>query len=204
MDIPAYVEDLFNKSIFTSAEKLMAATPDQINEDPAIPLYSAIMAPIMAHFQKGSLIDAMAYEKGLKNFAAALMEWQKGQAMYPDANSTMRLTYGHVLPYSPKDALKYEYFTTAKGLLEKENPNDPEFILPAGIKELRLLLFYGSIDLCDLLICIFFQDRSDVFPQFGKNRFLPGPGIVYCGNYRCLQDFFFDCSCRAVNAAAFL
>ena len=42
-------------------------------------------------------------------------------------------------------------------------------LVPAGIKELRMLLLYGSIDLGDLLISIFFQDRSDVFPQFGKN-----------------------------------
>ena len=84
-----------------------------------------------------------SYDKARKDFAAALMEWQKGKALYPDANSTMRLTYGHVLPYSPKDALKYEYYTTAQGLLEKEDPTNPEFILPAGIKSLLLAKDYG-------------------------------------------------------------
>ena len=197
MDIPAYVEDLFNKSIFTSAEKLMAATPDQINEDPAIPLYSAIMAPVMAHFQKASLIDSKAYEKGLKNFAAALMEWQKGQAMYPDANSTMRLTYGHVLPYSPKDALKYEYFTTAKGLLEKENPEDPEFILPAGIKELLVAKDYGRWADKDGSLHTCFLTNNDITGGNSGSPVLDAKGnligLAFDGNWESMSsDVMFE------------
>ena len=62
------------------------------------------------------------------------MEWQKGKPSYPDANSTMRLTWGHVGGYSPKDGVQYSYFTTLKGVFEKEDPTNPEFIVPAGVK----------------------------------------------------------------------
>ena len=143
MNLESYVEDLFNNTLLTSGEKLQDATLDQLLADPAAQLYYSIMDVLMKHYQARNPADEKTYSLAAKHFAGALLEWQKGKALYPDANSTMRLTYGHVLPYSPKDALKYEYFTTSQGLLEKENPDDPEFILPAGIKELLLARDFG-------------------------------------------------------------
>ena len=80
---------------------------DWMKEDPAIKVYKGVYNIIMKYLPALYYNVDPSAEKASKNFAAALMEWQKGKAMYPDANSTMRLTYGHVLPYSPKDALKY-------------------------------------------------------------------------------------------------
>ena len=142
-DIPAYVENLFDKSVFTSYEKLSACTLAEMRGDPAIELYNGVATVIMKYLPALYYMPNPKADKASKDFAAALLEWQKGKAMYPDANSTMRLTYGHVLPYSPKDALKYEYYTTSAGLLEKEDPSNPEFILPAGIKELLLARDFG-------------------------------------------------------------
>ena len=149
MDIPAYVDNLYENSVFTSFEKLSKATIEQVYQDPVMGLYAGLYAPLMKHYQAlyggprrprpGSTATSDAdekYNQARKHFAGALLEWQKGKALYPDANSTMRLTYGTVLPYSPKDALVYKYFTTAKGLLEKEDPTNPEFILPAQVKSL--------------------------------------------------------------------
>ena len=67
-----------------------------------------------------------------QKFTAGLLEWEKGKPSYPDANFTMRLTYGNVLPYSPKDGISYWYFTTAAGLIQKEDPTIYEFRLPAA------------------------------------------------------------------------
>src|SRR2546428_8720828 len=58
------------------------------------------------------------------------MEMNPNKTMYPDANSTMRLTYGQVQAYSPKDAVSYNYVTTIDGVMEKYNPGDFEFDLP--------------------------------------------------------------------------
>ena len=136
MDIQAYVDGLFDNSVFTDFSKVKNASLEQIEADPVAALYNGIMEQLTKHYEARYAIDDKAYNAARKNFAAALMEWQKGQAMYPDANSTMRLTYGHVLPYSPKDGLKYLHFTTLKGVMEKEDPTNPEFIVPAKVKSL--------------------------------------------------------------------
>ena len=67
---------------------------------------------------------------------AGIMEMRGNSPIYPDANSTLRLTYGHVKPYSPKDAVNYSYITTLKGVMEKEDPKNWEFEVPEKLKEL--------------------------------------------------------------------
>ncbi len=64
------------------------------------------------------------------------MRKEEGAAIYPDANSTLRLTYGQVLPYEPADGVVYNYYTTLKGVMQKEDPNNWEFVVPAKLKEL--------------------------------------------------------------------
>ena len=66
------------------------------------------------------------------------------QNFYPDANSTMRLTYGKVRSYEPKDGVLYNYYTTLAGVMEKEDPNDEEFIVPGKLKELWQKGDYGQ------------------------------------------------------------
>ena len=78
-----------------------------------------------------------------KAFAAALLKANGDNASYPDANFTMRLTYGTVQPYSPKDGVLYWYYTTSDGVLQKENPDDYEFRVPARAKELMLAKDFG-------------------------------------------------------------
>jgi hypothetical protein len=63
---------------------------------------------------------------------------------YPDANSTMRLTYGQVLDYDPADAVSFNYFTTLEGVMEKEDPENEEFIVPEKLKQLYESKDYGS------------------------------------------------------------
>ena len=62
---------------------------------------------------------------------------------YPNANSTMRVTYGNVLDYFPADAVYYNFYTTLEGVMEKEDPNNDEFIVPAKLKELYEAKDYG-------------------------------------------------------------
>ena len=162
MDIPAYVKCLFDNSLLTDYAKLENATVEQLQADPAAGLYNGIMEKLMNHYNARYAIDDKAYNAARKNFAAALMEWQKGQAMYPDANSTMRLTYGHVLPYSPKDGLKYLHFTTLKGVMEKEDPTNPEFIVPAKVKELYEAGDYGRWADADGTLHTCFLTNNDI------------------------------------------
>ena len=93
---------------------------------------------------------AMATEERLAKarqlYTAGLLEWKDGQPSYPDANFTMRLTYGTVGGYSPKDAVIYRYYTTLDGVMEKEDPNNWEFVVPEKLKELWKNKDYWSSD----------------------------------------------------------
>jgi len=211
MDIPAYVNKLFDESVFTSYEKLSGATEEQLQADPAAGLMNAITGPLMKHYMVlyGSAMrpgpggrpsvseDEAKYNTARKNFAAALMEWQKGQAMYPDANSTMRLTYGHVLPYSPKDGLKYLHYTTLKGVMEKEDPTNPEFIVPAKVKELYEAGDYGRWADADGTLHTCFLTNNDITggnsgsPVLDANGNLIG--LAFDGNWESMSsDVMFE------------
>ena len=197
LDIPAYVENLFASSIFTSEEKALAASIDEAMQDPAMELAQAIMEALMGKYMAVYGMPNASYDKARKDFAAALMEWQKGKALYPDANSTMRLTYGHVLPYSPKDALKYEYYTTAQGLLEKEDPTNPEFILPAGIKSLLLAKDYGRWAAKDGTLRTCFLTNNDITGGNSGSPVLDAKGnligLAFDGNWESMSsDVMFE------------
>ena len=197
MDIPAYVQKLFDESRFTSFEKLQGITYEEAMADPVAKLYQAFYTPLMKHYQSQFASAPDSYNQARKNFTAALMEWQKGKAMYPDANFTMRLTYGHVLPYSPKDGLKYLHYTTAKGLLEKEDPTNPEFILPAGVKSLILAGDYGRWADADGTLHTCFLSNNDITggnsgsPVLDANGNLLG--LAFDGNWESMSsDVMFE------------
>jgi hypothetical protein len=197
LDIPAYVENLFASSIFTSEEEALSASIDDAMQDPAMELAQATMNALMGKYMAVYGMPNASYDKARKDFAAALMEWQKGKALYPDANSTMRLTYGHVLPYSPKDALKYEYYTTAQGLLEKEDPENPEFILPAGIKSLLLAKDYGRWAAKDGTLRTCFLTNNDITGGNSGSPVLDAKGnligLAFDGNWESMSsDVMFE------------
>lgn len=79
-----------------------------------------------------------------KEYVKAMRELIKDKKFYPDANSTLRVAYGKVNDYTPKDGVENNYFTTLDGIMEKENPDDEEFIVPAKLKELYAKKDYGQ------------------------------------------------------------
>ncbi|MBO4434837.1 MAG: S46 family peptidase [Bacteroidales bacterium] len=141
LDIDKYVTWLFNTSAFVSYEKVKEAwsgiqTQEELQEamqDPAMQLSFNVFSNAYGLYLKTKQLEE-AMEPYRSAYTAGLLEWQEGQPSYPDANFTMRLTYGHVMPYSPKDGLFYDYFTTLRGVQEKEDPSNPEFIVPEALK----------------------------------------------------------------------
>ena len=118
----------------------------------------------------GILKTAIAMKEANENYDAAHKVWvkgmmnmrqEKGIPIYPDANSTLRLTYGQVLPYEPADGVVYDAHTTLKGVMEKEDPGNWEFVVPQKLKEL-----YNSKD----------------YGQYGKNGEMPVCFIVNTDN----------------------
>ena len=146
-DIDACVDDLYDHSIFTSEEKVMALlddyAPEKIASDPAVVMARSVME------QYKRLSEALEepmkrYDEGHRKYIAGLMLQQPKKAWAPDANFTIRLTYGRVLPYSPADGIEYSYYTTLKGVMEKEDPANPqEFFVPGKLKELYAAKDFG-------------------------------------------------------------
>ena len=85
------------------------------------------------------------YDSAHKTWVKGMMDLKRanGQALYPDANSTLRLTYGKVASYSPADGVVNEYATTLRGVMEKENPDNWEFVVPDRLKQLYREQDYG-------------------------------------------------------------
>lgn len=75
---------------------------------------------------------------------AAQMEMEPGRRFYPDANSTLRVAYGQVNGYEPRDAVNYHHFTTIEGIMEKEDKSIEEFEVPEKLKELYRTKSYGD------------------------------------------------------------
>lgn len=118
-------------------EAFLARNPtiEDFQKDPAYK-YAANLVP--ADFVKanmGSVITDFESKKAQLDhlYLKALLEKNKGKLMYPDANSTMRITYGNVQNYSPKDGLTYNTHTTIDGVMQKYVPGDSEFDLPKSL-----------------------------------------------------------------------
>ena len=218
MDIPAYVNYLFDESQFTSFEKLTDLVNggdwEKVWADPAIRLYNAIITEVMERYP-ASLAPADDLREGSKAFTAGLMEWEKGKPSYPDANSTMRLTYGHVLPYSPKDAVLYKHYSTVKGVLEKEDPTNPEFIVPAKLKSLIEAKDFGRYaDPSDGLVHVCFLTNNDITGGNSGSPVLNAKGeligLAFDGNWESMSsDVMFEpdlqrCICVDIRYVLFL
>ncbi|HPR33020.1 MAG TPA: S46 family peptidase [Prolixibacteraceae bacterium] len=106
---------------FLDRPRLMA-----LSNDPAFRLGRDLYA-LLNRVRTSSIDDEQKLDRGNRLFVAGLMEMNPNRSFYPDANSTLRLTYGSIGGYFPVDAVYYDYFTTHKGYLEKAIPGDIEF-----------------------------------------------------------------------------
>ena len=133
LDLSDYdVDSLFENSLYTSPEKLEYDS----QMDPAYQLYYQFM------FLRTRILDSYSYEAAhLRDsastlYTAGLLEWNRKAKLYPDANSTCRLTYGTVQGYTTKEGKHYDFYTNMKGVIDKEDPTNYEFRVPARQKEL--------------------------------------------------------------------
>ncbi len=138
-DFKEYADYVYNKSIFGSEESfnkfLNKPKAKRIKEDPI----SIVMTSIIGGYfdmsaQQGDVNKKLKITKRL--FVKGLKEMTPNNKFYPNANSTMRMSYGKVMDYDPADAVHYDFETTLKGLIDKEDPTNEEFIVPEKLKEL--------------------------------------------------------------------
>ena len=138
-DVDAFVDNLFDRSIFGSDTQFdrfrQQPTAEALRNDPMIRFASSIKAEKKSVDKELNSFDT-GYALAHRTYVKGLLEMYGDRANFPDANSTLRLAYGQVKGYSPKDADYYGYQTTLDGVMEKEDPNNWEFVVADRLKEL--------------------------------------------------------------------
>lgn len=141
-----------------------------------------------------------AYEKvlrGEREYMAALMEMDADKTFYPDANFTQRMSYGTVKGYKPRDAVWYDYYSTSKGILEKQKPGDPEFNVQEEILDDIRTNDFGRYADKEGVMRVNFLSNNDITggnsgsPVFnGKAELI---GLAFDGNWESLSgDILFE------------
>ena len=217
MDIDAYVDSLFDNSSFTSLEKLKEQTAAKgasaITDDPAVALGKACNKILDESFtQMRMCLEEIG--EGRKAYTAGLLEWKKGEPSYPDANFTMRLTYGSVKSYSPADAVLYRYYTTLDGVMEKEDPDNWEFVVPAKLKELWKNGDFGEYAMADGKMPVAFLTNNDITGGNSGSPVLNADGeligLAFDGNWESMSsDVMFEpelqrCICVDIRYVLFI
>lgn len=137
------------------------------------------------------------YAAAPKAYTAGQMEWNKSRKSYPDANSTCRLTYGNVMGYTTKQGVKHSYYTSMQGVIDKEDPNNYEFRVPARQKELFLEKDFGQYAGPDGDVPVCFLTNLDITggnsgsPVLDANGNLIG--LAFDGNWEAMSgDVIFE------------
>jgi hypothetical protein len=198
-NIDAYVDDMFRRSVFVSEEKLkvaLAGDKKAFENDPAQVAGQIISAAVKKYTQDLEQYRNL-YTKGQKQYIAGTLEMKTGKAMYPDANFTMRLTNGKVLNYSPKDGVIYDHQTTLDGVMQKEDPNNWEFVVPEKLKQLYNNQDFGQYALKDGRMPVAFLTNNDITggnsgsPVMNKKGELIG--TAFDGNWEAMSgDIIFE------------
>ena len=195
-----FVQEMFNNSILSSRENL-----DKFLKKPTIKAIEKDLATIYSRSKLAKLKEtaqelAQATE-GLdllhKAYIRGLNEMNLPTPSYPDANFTIRLTYGNVKSYDPKDGVHYKYFTTTDGILQKEDPENPEFVVPAKLKELIQKKDFGRYAMADGTMPVCFLTTNDITGGNSGSPVIDGEGnLIGCafdGNWESLSgDINFD------------
>jgi len=193
-DFEKYTKELYAKSIFGSQERLVKffETPKAkvLQKDPLFQVSLEIFRMLGVISDQTSKTTDML-DKGNHLFVGGLMEMESDKLFYPDANSSMRLTYGTVGDYIPRDGVQYSYFTTLKGYLEKEIPGDDEFDVPAKLKELYAAKDFGRYADADGSLRTCFITNNDITGGNSGSPVINGKGeligIAFDGNWEAMS-----------------
>jgi hypothetical protein len=196
------VTTMLSTSVFSNKEKLMAwingETKNEIANDPMIKFSQELIAHLNATTPEMQQLQA-DYMKAYRKLVKGMRESGLSPVKYPDANSTMRLTFGSVsaLPADKRNDAKTNYFTTLQGTINKYKPKDEEFDLPQRLIELNNTKDFGEYGDKDGHMPVNFLTNNDITGGNSGSPVLNGKGeligLAFDGNIEAMAgDVIFD------------
>jgi|TARA_R110000737_G_scaffold115473_1_gene148397 hypothetical protein len=202
MKMKKFMKAVRSTSVFADKERYAAfaanPTMEVLEKDPLYRLAMDITDAFVATSKLESVNTAEEnLERAERLYVKGLREMQPEKKFYPNANSTMRLTYGNVLPYTAPNGTKYDITTNYEGLLAKEDPNNPEFNIDPIMKEKMLAKDFGQ----------YADENGDLKINFLSNNDITGGnsgspvinadghliGTAFDGNWEAMSgDIFFE------------
>ena len=203
-DMGSYFDALYQNSIFADSAKLKTASAEALGND--------ILATHWATYRKALSAYQPAVERYEKKVAelnriyvrglCEMYDWTKS----PDANSTLRMTYGHIKGYAPRDAVRFDWKTTLRGMFEKENPADPDYVVDEKLRQHYLTKNYGQYANAEGELPTCFLSNNDITGGNSGSAVLNARGeligLAFDGNIESLSsDLRFNPALqRCINA----
>lgn len=199
-DYDKYADWFYKNTKFTSldgvVDLIVNGKEKDIEKDPAIEL-SRALEPCLNLLRQEAGQYYSQIEKGERLFMEGLMEMEPNKTFSPDANFTQRLSYGSIGGYKPADAITYDYYSTSEGVLEKENPNDPEFAVQQYILNDLEAGDFGQYADADGKMHVNFLSNNDITGGNSGSPVFNGQaeliGLAFDGNWEALSgDIVFE------------
>ncbi len=201
-DVKAFTENLFDNSVFANEEKFLAAVSaegglDAIKKDVAYLIMEDAVG-VYNKLYKSAIPIQNDFKTGHRLFVRGLQEMNPEKSYYPDANFTLRLTYGSVLPYSPADGVLYKYYTTIDGVVAKEDPTNPvDFTVDEKLKQLHAAQDWGRYADADGTLHTCFLSTNDITGGNSGSPIMNSRGeligLAFDGNWEAMSgDIAFE------------
>lgn len=210
-DISAYVDWLYEESFMVTKNQVLdfldqysPKKAKKIKADPMVILMSSFLDYYTSNYQSKTSALMSKMDSLQRQYMAGIMEMKKGGRLYPDANGTLRITYGSVQDYFPMDGARYDYVTTIEGIMEKDDPGIYDYNVPEKLKELYRAKDYGPYGLNGTMpVCFIATNHtsggnsgSPVLNERGELL-----GLNFDRNWEgTMSDFYYDSSiCRNIT-----
>ena len=193
-DFDKYAAYVYKKSIFSNEEKLnewLGNTKLKVlQKDLLFVLMQDLFANNTKH-SKATQADFEKLKKANRLFVDGLLKMNPDKMYYPNANSTMRITYGQVKAYTPRDAVEFDYFTTINGIMQKDDESDPSFEVPLKLKELYKAKDYGKYASKDGNLRVCYLSNNDITGGNSGSPVINGNGelvgLAFDGNWEAMS-----------------
>ena len=197
-DFDKFASDAFAKSVFPHEAKLKEFLKDpNLKTFQKDPMFLILDQSYEVYKTASDPAAKAQYNKGMRLFVDGLRKMNSDKSYYPDANSTLRLTYGQVLSYSPQDAVHYSHFTTLAGVMQKEDPTNHDFFVQPKLKALYMAKDFGKYADKDGTMHVCFLSDNDITGGNSGSPVVNGKGhligTAFDGNWEAMSgDIFFE------------